>query len=317
MSNEQLEKLAAEVSIADLVDNPEPQEQIIAEENIIEPQESEEKPITFNKPLSEMTDEEVAAYAKTLGWSPLEEFRGDKSRWTDARAFAEKSENMTPVLRENLRRQAEKLAQNDEKMAKVATNFAKHQQLLVKTYEKQIAELEAKIKDAYGVETPETFNKMMQEKQELQAAVQDIKYNPVADDQNELLRWKAENPWFGIGVNPQLEQAVRTVEAMIQARTPNISNKEYVAQLDAQLESLAAVQPALFVGTKYLKKPDVNNMASPVTGGVQPRANTVQAKKTFTEKDLSPEDREVYNFLKGSLPEKDRLELLQTYSNNY
>jgi hypothetical protein len=317
MSNNQLQKLAAEINLADLMNEAEPEVQEQEQAQEVEP-EAEEKPVKFDKPLSEMTDEEVQAYARTLGWSPENEFRGDKTRWTDARAFAEKSESITPVMRENLRRQAEKLAQNEEKMAKIATNFTKHQQILVKNYEKQLAEMNAKIKDAYGIETPETFNKMLQEKQELETAVQEMKAPVPVNTDPDIARWRSENSWYNQGINSPLMQTVKQIEATIEANNPNISNKDYVVLVDNYLADLAEIKPELFIGTKYFKRRDANNMASPVNNGVSSRANTVSAqKRAMSEKDLSAEDREVFNYLKNSLSEKDRQELLQTYANNY
>lgn len=182
--NEKLENLVSQkIEIPGLTDIQEVEniEHLITEDLIVEDETTE--PVTptivdFNKPLGDMSDDEAAEYAKTLGWSPKEEFRGDKSRWTDAKTFAERAEKLTPVLRENLRRLAEKNANNDRTTEYMAANFAKHQAFMKKTYEKQMQEMQEKINNAYGIEDVETFNKLVQDKQEIEIALNEL--TPIA-----------------------------------------------------------------------------------------------------------------------------------------
>ena len=42
---------------------------------------------------------EVVVKARSMGWVPKEEFRGDHARWVDADVFVEKGETMVPLLR--------------------------------------------------------------------------------------------------------------------------------------------------------------------------------------------------------------------------
>jgi len=47
---------------------------------------------------------EVIAEARTLGWVPKEEFRGDPARWADADAFVQRGHEIMPILRANNQR---------------------------------------------------------------------------------------------------------------------------------------------------------------------------------------------------------------------
>lgn len=48
-------------------------------------------------------DADLEGRARRMGWRPKEEFRGDQSRWTDAKSFIERGEAELPVLRERYR----------------------------------------------------------------------------------------------------------------------------------------------------------------------------------------------------------------------
>ena len=43
----------------------------------------------------------VEQEARTLGWVPAEEFKGDPNRWVDAETFVERGHTVMPILRKN------------------------------------------------------------------------------------------------------------------------------------------------------------------------------------------------------------------------
>jgi len=45
--------------------------------------------------------EQTEQEARTLGWVPKEEFRGDESRWIEAEAFVERGKHIMPILQKN------------------------------------------------------------------------------------------------------------------------------------------------------------------------------------------------------------------------
>lgn len=59
---------------------------------------------------------EIEQEARQLGWIPLEEFKGDESRWVDAATFVERGHTVMPILKKNneklegtVRQQAEEI----------------------------------------------------------------------------------------------------------------------------------------------------------------------------------------------------------------
>lgn len=56
-----------------------------------------------------VTEDEVR-YAKSMGWSPKEKFRGNPADWKDPKAFIDIAEQSAPVLRERLREMSKKVS---------------------------------------------------------------------------------------------------------------------------------------------------------------------------------------------------------------
>lgn len=56
-----------------------------------------------------VTEDEIR-YAKSMGWSPKEKFRGNPADWKDPKAFIEIAEQSAPVLRERLREMSKKVS---------------------------------------------------------------------------------------------------------------------------------------------------------------------------------------------------------------
>lgn len=57
-----------------------------------------------------VTEDEIK-YAKSMGWSPKEKFRGNPNDWKDPKAFIDIAEQSAPVLRERLREMSKKVTE--------------------------------------------------------------------------------------------------------------------------------------------------------------------------------------------------------------
>lgn len=57
-----------------------------------------------------VTEEEIK-YAKSMGWSAKEKFRGDPKDWKDPKAFIDIAEQSAPVMRERLREMSKKVTE--------------------------------------------------------------------------------------------------------------------------------------------------------------------------------------------------------------
>lgn len=56
----------------------------------------------------------VEQEARTLGWVPQEDFRGDKSRWVDAETFVQRGHEIMPILKQNNARLTQTVAELQE-----------------------------------------------------------------------------------------------------------------------------------------------------------------------------------------------------------
>lgn len=61
----------------------------------------------------------VEEEARAMGWHPLEEYRGDPRRWTSAEEFVRRGREQLPILRDQNRRMAERLARQEPMLAEI------------------------------------------------------------------------------------------------------------------------------------------------------------------------------------------------------
>lgn len=69
------------------------------------------------------TSPEVIAEATKLGWAPLDQWRGDASKWIDADTFVERGHQMMPILRANNRDLNAKLSANEATLAQLQSDL--------------------------------------------------------------------------------------------------------------------------------------------------------------------------------------------------
>src|SRR3970040_676509 len=100
--------------------------------------------------------EEAVVKAKTLGWVPKEEYKGNPEKWRDAEEFNEFGERLNPILRENNKRLEAQLRTKEEahakELAEIRASVAKFAKLHEETekvaYAKALADLRAERKEA-------------------------------------------------------------------------------------------------------------------------------------------------------------------------
>lgn len=64
---------------------------------------------------------EIISEARSLGWAPKEEFRGDVSRWVDADVYVERGHTVMPILRQNNARLMAELQKSNERLAEAVS----------------------------------------------------------------------------------------------------------------------------------------------------------------------------------------------------
>ena len=73
--------------------------------------------------MAEENVEQVEKSARTLGWVPLEEFRGDPDRWIEADQFVERGTSQLPILRENIDRLMKKFDKATSEITSLKTDI--------------------------------------------------------------------------------------------------------------------------------------------------------------------------------------------------
>lgn len=158
----------------------------------------------------------IEATARDMGWRPLEEFRGDPSKWVDAETFVSRGEHFLPILRANNKRlqdqvsdQAAELAQTralleaSQESIKELKKF--HDEDTARQVAKARKDLIAEIKVAREEGDVEREVTLQTEVNRLDAAVAAAPAQapaapatpakPAAADPD-FVAWEADNQWF-------------------------------------------------------------------------------------------------------------------------
>src|SRR3990167_216685 len=71
------------------------------------------------EPSSEAEESDaVETEARSMGWVPLEEFRGPKDKWRDASEFVDRGSTVLPIVNSLLKKERSKTSQLETKLAK-------------------------------------------------------------------------------------------------------------------------------------------------------------------------------------------------------
>lgn len=151
--------------------------------------------------------------ARAMGWKPKAEYRGDPRRWTDAEEFIAHGEAELPILRDQSRRMSEKLARAEGEL-NTLRNTVSEQTMAIQDamklaqradergYQRGIAELKAKQREAVAIGDMEAYD---QTEQQIQAAEREraivetpapVAPAPQPEPEPEVQQFVAANPWF-------------------------------------------------------------------------------------------------------------------------
>jgi hypothetical protein len=138
--------------------------------------------------------------AKADGWVPKEAFKGDPSRWVDAKTFVERGATILPIVQAKLRKKFEEVDQLKATVAELQEGSALfrefHEQTLTKAQKERdalIAQLEEQRAKAITEGDGTTFTQTDKKLRELQAEKPAAKKEPVSQDTQ---AWLAENTWY-------------------------------------------------------------------------------------------------------------------------
>lgn len=166
-----------------------------------------------------MAQTEIETEARSLGWVPKDQFKGDEARWVDAETFVERGHTVMPILKKNNERLERSLQENNVELARVKELLKAGEESIKALQEfnsenaKRIAEkakreLAAELKTAREEGNTERELEILEGLDNIREAQKAAAVAPVApaDVQkaigNEAIHpdfkaWMSENTWFG------------------------------------------------------------------------------------------------------------------------
>ena len=157
-----------------------------------------------------MSASEIEVKAKELGWVPKDQFRGDPERWVDAEEFVRKGEELMPLLKATTKKQADRIAALEAKLAAATDSIAALTETTSKAAIKEIKDRQEELKvelkaarEADDVDAELAIKEKLDETREAIKAAEkpkEVAEPPKTVDYTQTPEWKewiAENPWFG------------------------------------------------------------------------------------------------------------------------
>lgn len=181
--------------------------------------------------LQNEADPELVSEASKLGWVDKDNWKGDESKWIDAKTFMEKREQLTPVLARENKRLDEELKTARQQIKQLQEDGKQFQELIRRQAERDKAELteryERALKDKAnavkeGDDAAFLAAENEQKKLEEEARALDEQAKKKQADANaphpDFEPWLVANPWYRD--DPELNFAANyTFNAMVQSGT--------------------------------------------------------------------------------------------------
>ena len=257
-----------------------------------EVEEVEESPEEESPDVKE--PDEFEPRAKRMGWVPEDQFRGEKSRWVDAKTFVEKGENELPILRERLRRADEGL----KELGEVKETLKNFQGYMTKVEERAFvrakAEIESKRQEAKEAGDFDKYERASTELQKLETEAKpkepEKKSDPMTDPV--FAKWVGENDWMRN--DPERSVYAETYGAFLNRTKPELKGEAFLENVE---EAVKKQFPEKF------ENPRRNNVAR-VEGSGTPQQRKTGGKSYA---DLPPEaKKECDRYIKQELLTKDQ-----------
>jgi len=165
-----------------------------------------------------MAGENIEQEARSMGWVPQADFRGDPARWVDADTFVERGHTVMPILRKNNERLEGTVKAQQAELARmkgmieagqeaIAALQEVHTSATKAAVEKAKADLLKELKDAKRdgdvdreVEITEALADIRVKQADagpVQKQAPQSSQTGAATDHPDFAPWKSDNPWFG------------------------------------------------------------------------------------------------------------------------
>lgn len=138
------------------------------------------------------------AEARSRGWTPEDEFKGDKSRWVDAEDFVKNSDEYLPFLKKKARVQDQEIKQLKRAMEDAKAYFSKSEE---RAFKRALAELKTQQRAAVEVGDVDAHDAISKKIDELRDDIPNAKDGPdLAMRAREAeFDWRDKNAWYDKG----------------------------------------------------------------------------------------------------------------------
>jgi hypothetical protein len=130
--------------------------------------------------------------ARTQGWVPKEEFRGDPEKWVDAQTFVERGEKIIPILKERNDHLFKEVKEVKDSVKEIKEFYAKSEE---RAYQKALRELEQRKLEAVENADVESYRAAESERAELEKSKPVVTAQP--QEPPEMAAFRGNNSWYG------------------------------------------------------------------------------------------------------------------------
>lgn len=201
------------------------------------------------------------AEARKMGWSPLEDFKGDPNHHIDAETFYNRAVEYMPIAKATIKRMSERMDRMEKEAKRSAEFFSKGEQ---RAYERALAEIRAEQEAAVESGDIEAHRRAA-------AKLDNLDRPPPASDDDEDRRteefadWAKANKWY---VTNSVMQAYAYAQAkkLVKAKGGGSLDRDDLDEVAAKVKAKFADEFPEDFGTTPRAKP-----RNPVEGVTAPR----------------------------------------------
>lgn len=195
-------------------------------------------------------DQEITEKARKMGHVSKDKFKGDPSLWVDAKTFVERGENYVPILKSQLKRQQEQMAELQKALKDLSEYHSKTAQ---REYEKAYKELKAQQLQAVAnadhaafVEIDQQIVDLAESANEAANAIPKVKDEPEQKQPDpDFIVWSKDNSWYG--KDAEMSEFADSIAPYVTRKNPNAS---YGEVLDLIKERVKKEFPSKFINAK-------------------------------------------------------------------
>ena len=218
--------------------------------------------------VGENTPAPVEQEARTLGWVPAEDFKGDPNRWVSAETFVERGHTVMPILRKNNERLEGLVKQQSEELNKMKNLFSASQESISELQKvhsdatkaavaKARSEVVAELKQAKMDGDVDRELALQDELQDLKAQqVQIERPAPAKEAQQpdavhpDFQAWMSENTWFGTDQRKTMKAMGIAQQLRSDTEHDSLQGRAFFDRVMEEMEGRPAARPDKVGGSR-------------------------------------------------------------------